>query len=65
MATATQDDAATPEPSGPARVARFPTSARVDDCVEPLRTHLSAFTCGGLEFVGGATDIPHGSDDGY
>ena len=43
MATATQDDAAAPEPSGPAWVARFPTSAQVDDCVEPFRTHLRAF----------------------
>ena len=65
MATATQDDAAAPEPSGPAWVARFPTSARVDDCVEPCHTNFSAFTCGVLEFVGGATDIPHGSDDGH
>ena len=36
-------DAAPREPSGVAWVARFPTSASVDDCVEPFRAHVTDF----------------------
>ena len=36
-------NAVAPEPSGAAWVARFPTSASVDDCAEPFRQHVSDF----------------------
>jgi hypothetical protein len=47
---------ATVEPSGPAWVARFPTSTSVSDCVQPFRDELTAFLAA-LKAAGAAVSI--------
>lgn len=56
MATPPEPTSPPPEPSGLAWIARFPTSARVDDCAPPFRDNLTAFIAA-LRAAGAAVSI--------